>query len=328
MTIKECFLQKTGWAEAAREPLMADASLRHYDRLRRQDQSAILMDMPPPLDIRTFFNVAKHLETLGCSVPEVLAADEENGLALLEDFGNNTFSRLLNNGMDAEKLYRLAIDTLIHLHSHPQAVAPFLPVYDEEKILTEAGLLADWFMPAVFGIPNARARQEYLELWHSLCPALQRVPQSIVLRDFHVDNLMVLNRPGLAACGLLDFQDSLIGAVTYDLVSLLEDARRDVAPALRTAMKERYLSAFPTIDRNDFETTWAIFATQRHAKVIGLFVRLCVRDGKPGYLHHLPRVWRLLEDACMHPALKDMKTWLDRHIPQSCRVIPHGLNAA
>ncbi len=328
MTPYNDFLQKAGWSNAERCPLTGDASARRYERLRQGDQRAILMDMPPPLDIETFLSVATHLASLGCSVPTVIAADTPSGLALLEDFGDNTFTCLLNNGADEEELYRLATDRLINLHANPRSVTAALPPYNEEKITLEASLLTDWFIPSVFGIPNVQARQEYLALWHSLIPLLNRVPHSLVLRDFHVDNLMILDRPGLAACGLLDFQDALIGAVTYDLVSLLEDARRDVSPSIRRAMKERYLAAFPAIDRNDFEAAWAVFAAQRHAKVIGLFIRLCVRDGKPGYLRHIPRVWRLLEEACTHPALRDLKTWLDRHIPVVCRTIPHGLNAA
>ena len=131
-----------------------------------------------------------------------------------------------------------------------------------------------------------------------------------------------VSRDGLAACGLLDFQDAVAGPVTYDLMSLLEDARRDIDPGLVARMKDRYLARFPDLDRDAFAASWAVMAAQRHAKVIGIFTRLCKRDGKPIYLGHIPRVWRLLDAACAHPALAAVREWLDRHIPADKRIVP------
>ena len=149
------------------------------------------------------------------------------------------------------------------------------------------------------------------------------------MRDYHVDNLMRLDgRAGIAACGLLDFQDAVAGPVTYDLVSLIEDARRDITPGTAAAVRARYLAAFPDFDRDDFDRSMAVHGAQRHAKVIGIFTRLCVRDGKPIYLDHIPRVWRLLEAACQHPALAVMKEWLDDHIPVELRGVPEGLRVS
>lgn len=319
------FLCANGWSDAVEEPMTGDASLRRYTRLRLGNRSAILMDMPPPLDIKQFLVVDEHLAATGCSVPAILAVHAEKGLALLEDFGDALFSSLLDRGHPAECLYRLAVDRLISLHGNPNATSPLLPSYDEEKFLMEAGLLADWFIPSIFARQDMRARQEYMEVWHSLFHKLPPIPQSIVLYDYFPGNLVLLKRDGLAACGLLDFQDARVGAVTYDLISLLEDARRDVSPDLRDALQEYYLESFPQIDRLAFNTSWAIFAAQRHAKVIGGFIRLCVRDGKPGYLQHVPRAWGLLQEACDHPALADLRSWLDHHIPPVYRSIPDGL---
>ena len=146
------------------------------------------------------------------------------------------------------------------------------------------------------------------------------MPETLVLRDFHVDNLMRLpGRAGIAACGLLDFQDAVAGPLTYDLMSLLEDARRDLDPALVSAMRRRYLDAFPDLDREAFDLSWTVLAAQRHAKVIGIFTRLEQRDGKPVYLRHIPRVWRLLDAALAHPRLGRLKAWLDRHLPAELR---------
>jgi hypothetical protein len=145
----------------------------------------------------------------------------------------------------------------------------------------------------------------------------------LVLRDFHVDNLMYLSdRAGLAACGLLDFQDAVAGPLTYDLMSLVEDARRDVDPARAARLRRRYLEGMPAVDAETFARSWAILAAQRHAKVLGIFTRLCRRDGKPGYLPHIPRLWRLLEAAVEHPDLAVLKDWLDHTVPKEYRGVP------
>jgi aminoglycoside/choline kinase family phosphotransferase len=155
------------------------------------------------------------------------------------------------------------------------------------------------------------------------------VPSTLVLRDYHVDNLMLLEgRSGIAAVGLLDFQDAVIGPVTYDLVSLLEDARRDVPEELAAAMLAHYLASFPALDRDAFAASYAVLGAQRNCKIVGIFTRLCVRDGKPIYLQHIPRVWRLIARDLRHPALAPMASWLNRHIPPEARRIPPGLSAA
>ncbi|MBI3444922.1 MAG: phosphotransferase [Magnetospirillum sp.] len=320
----QSFLDQAGWGAATRGRLAGDASFRHYDRLNLDGNPAVLMDAPPPKeDVRPFVRIARHLKALGLSAPDLLAVDEENGLLLLEDLGDGTYTRLLAAGHDEEALYALATDLLAEMNSRPDAVPGGVPPYDDERLLTEACLLTDWYMPAVLGAEiDAAARAEYVEIWTRLFPVARMVPDTLVLRDFHVDNLMLLERPGLAACGLLDFQDAVIGPATYDLMSLLEDARRDIDVVLIERMKGRWLQRFPGLDRAVFEASWAVMAAQRHAKVIGIFTRLCKRDGKPVYLGHIPRVWRLLEAALRHPVMAELARWLDRHLPRDKRGVP------
>ncbi|WP_142849051.1 aminoglycoside phosphotransferase family protein [Telmatospirillum sp. J64-1] len=321
----EDFLARSGWNGAERGKLAGDASFRRYDRLARKGERAVLMDAPPPQeDVRPFLAIARHLTGLGYSAPRILAADEDAGLLLLEDLGDDTYTRLLARGHDEKALYALAVDVLADLHGRGGAAIPQgLPLYDEDRLLTEALLLTDWYMPAVLGQEtDPAAREEYIARWRQVLPQARRVPDTIVLRDFHVDNLMLLDRPGLAACGLLDFQDAVAGPVTYDLMSLLEDARRDIDPALIAGMKARYLAALPAIAQDDFEASWAVLAAQRHAKVIGIFTRLSRRDGKPLYLGHIPRVWRLFDNALAHPALAPVAEWLERHMPPHARKVP------
>ena len=320
------FLAESGWGAAERQPLAGDASFRRYVRLVKPDSTAMLMDAPPPQEnVRPFLAIARLLATLEFSAPRIRQADETTGLLLLEDFGDDTYTRLLARGEDEEALYRLAVDVLIDLHRRfTPAMAPDTPLYDDKRLLDEAALLVDWYLPAVTGKPTpSDSRESYLDLWRNLLPVARAVPTSLVLRDYHVDNLMRLDgRAGSAACGLLDFQDAVLGPVTYDLVSLLEDSRREVTPAVVTAMRAHYLAAFPALDRAAFEASFAVLGAQRHCKVVGIFTRLCRRDGKPRYLAHIPRLWRLIDHDLAHPALAPVKNWLDHHIPRDLRVIP------
>ena len=320
----EAFLTRAGWAGAARRRLAGDASFRRYERVTGRQGRAMLMDAPPPQeDVHPFLLVAEHLRALGYSAPAILAEDRAQGLLLLEDFGDDTFTRLLAAGADETQLYALAVDLLIDLHRHPRAAAAALPPYDEARLLTEASLLTDWYLPAIGAPPPAEAREEYLALWRAAFAVFADAPPTLVLRDYHVDNLMRLaGRSGVAACGLLDFQDAVLGPAAYDLVSLLEDARRDVTPAVIAAMRARYAAAFPGLDRTQFEAAYAVLGAQRNAKIVGIFTRLMVRDKKPHYLAHIPRVWRLLEGDLAHPALADLRAWFDRRIPRERRLVP------
>ncbi|HKW53648.1 MAG TPA: phosphotransferase [Stellaceae bacterium] len=326
------FLSAAGWGGVARRPLANDASFRRYERLDEGRRRAVLMDAPSPKeDVRPFIAVARVLHGMGLSAPGILAEDVADGLLLLEDFGDSTYTRLLAAGAAEAPLYALAVDVLIELHRRftTAATSP-LPPYDDGRLLTEAALLVDWYLPAIVGrATDPGLREEYLSLWRALLPVARGVPDSLVLRDYHVDNLMLLDgRAGIAACGLLDFQDAVIGPLSYDLVSLLEDARRDVPADLARAMLRRYGDAFPALDRGAFDASYAVLGAQRNCKIVGIFTRLCVRDGKPVYLEHIPRVWRLIEQDLRHPALAPVARWLDQHIPPALRRVPPCRSAA
>ncbi len=316
------FLRAAGWDDARREPLPGDASFRRYVRLRRGGETVMLMDAPPPEeDVRPFIAVAAHLDRLGLSAPEVHKADAERGLLLLEDFGEETFTRLLDGGEDAHTLYLLATDALIRLQRRPDAAAGW-PDFGLERFIAGAELFLDWYLPAVFDRQTDRAgfRQALGEV---LAPALAG-PQTLMLRDFHVDNLIRLEgRPGVAACGLLDFQDAAAGPTRYDLASLIEDARRDVDEGVREAVLARYRAAFPEA-AEDLEREVAALGAQRHLRVLGTFMRLARRDGKPGYLRHLPRIRGLLERHLGAPALRPLAAWFRRNVAADLRIPPTG----
>ena len=319
------FLAGCGWEDVRPVPHAGDASFRRYYRLGGNGRRAILMDAPPPQeDVVPYIAVSQILRRLGFSAPEVFADDRTRGFLLIEDFGDDTYTRLLDRGGDEPALYALAVDTLIELQRAVEARGnPDLPPYDAERFLAEAALLVGWYAPAALGEPlSAARRDEYLDLWRTLLPQASLPGDTLVLRDYHVDNLMLLrDRSGVQGCGLLDFQDAVCGPPSYDLVSLLDDARRDVPAELRQTMTERYLAAFPSLDRAAFLQSAAILAAQRNCKILGIFTRLWRRDGKPRYLVHLPRIWRLLEQELAHPALTPIARWLDRHLPRSARRI-------
>lgn len=322
--LSEKFLADAGWSGATRRPLAGDASFRRYERLEKNGEHAVLMDAPPPQeDVRPFIRVTEHLRNLEYSAPQLYAQDVENGFLLLEDLGDTTFTSQLAKGADEEELYTAAVDLLVDLHDgHIAVVVPDgVDDYDEEKILEEAVLFIDWYLPQISQrLTPSSVREEFLDIWMSLLPIVFDSGETLVLRDFHADNLMWLpDRDGVAKCGLLDYQDAVAGSPLYDLMSLLEDARRDLRPGLAARMVDRYFASLHRTDRPAFDRTYAILAAQRHCKVIGIFTRLAVRDKKYDYLVHLPRVWRLLERVCYNPALAPLKNWLDQNAPAAKR---------
>lgn len=304
--------------------LAGDASFRKYYRVHSPLRPLVIMDAPPPEAPDKFVQIAHLLYDSGFSVPKIEGADLNNGYVLIEDLGDQTYTKILNSDpsyQKAQELYFLAIDTLIDIHKKIIIKPDFLSTYSPQIHLREAQILIDWYYRAVYhkSLP-ASAVDDFNALWLSKLEQLDKergTPHTIVLRDYHVDNLMVLDgRLGTAKCGLLDFQDALWGSATYDIVSLLEDARRDVPQSLREACWKRYFEAFPTLNVHKVLEEATLLSAARHAKIIGIFTRLSIRDGKSGYLCHIPRVWKLLENCLLHPTMIDLKCWFDAHLPE------------
>ena len=313
------FLAEAGWGDARRKPLAGDASFRRYVRLVRGGATAMLMDAPPPEeDVRPFVTVAAHLTQLGLSAPQVFRADPAQGLLLLEDFGDDTFTRLLEDGGSEHALYMLATDALVAMQRRPDAADGF-PAFGEDRFVAGAELFLDWYLTAAIGQTPGREGFR-AAIRQVLAPALAG-PGTLMLRDFHVDNLIRLDaRSGVAACGLLDFQDAAGGPPAYDLASLIEDARRDVDESVRAAVLARYRAAFP--GAAELERDIAVLGAQRHIRVLGTFMRLARRDGKPGYMRHLPRLRRMLERNLAHPALEPLAAWFRGNVAADLRIPP------
>jgi len=312
------------------QPLAGDASFRRYIRVTCNDASYMLMDAPPEKeDIRPFMTVCQHLRDAGWSAPHMHANDEALGFLLLEDMGDDTFSRLLRaDASREEEYYTAAVELLADWHSGKLPGAE-LAAYDTELLLREIQLFSNWFLPQFMGGDLLiEAQASYVPLWQKLIDEAPLLNDQLVHRDYHADNLMWLPaREGGKRIGLLDFQDAVMGDAAYDLVSLLEDARRDVPAALAEKLLARYIEKSGA-DKERSLHAYALLAAQRNSKIVGIFTRLAARDGKEHYLEYLPRVWRHLEKDAEHPKLAALKAWLDHYVPKDRRgVIAITMNA-
>ena len=311
------FLAAHGWEGADIRPLAGDASFRRYFRVHRGDETAVLMDAPPEHeDVGPFLKVAGHLLDRGFLPPRPLAVDREQGLLLLEDFGDNRVGPLLLREPEREyEIYEAAVDILAALAAQPAPAD--IPPYDAAAMTREVGLFTEWYCPALSLDVDARGYQAAWEqAWADVAADAAASPV-MVLRDYHVDNLMALD--GRSELGLLDFQDALAGHAAYDLVSLLQDARRDVPEALEAAMLDRFAAAAKIADTARFRAHYDVLGAQRNTKILGIFTRLWKRDGKDHYLGFQPRVWGYLERNLAHPALAPVKAWFDAYIPADRR---------
>jgi N-acetylmuramate 1-kinase len=307
---------------------------------------------------RRFAAVAEFLRGHGLSAPAILAADYRQGLMVLEDLGDALFADVAAQGVSEEKLYKTAVEVLAKLHREkaPEFLPPpvfagprasydhrqradarageadLTPIplfaYDEIAMVAETDLMLEWFLPLALGrAATSQERDTHRRMWRAALDAIADSETVFVHRDYHAQNLIWLpERTGLARIGLIDFQDAVAGSRAYDLISLVEDARRDVSPELAAIATRHYLDTMRAqgtpLDEAGFRAEMAVMAAQRNAKIVGIFARLYARDGKRRYLSYLPRVWTYLERDLEHPSLSNLRTWYDRVIPKARRTLP------
>lgn len=310
------FLSLVGWGAAERVNLAGDASNRRYERLSSRDgQRAVLMDAPADKgeDVRPFVALANHLRSVGLSAPEILAQDTEHGFLLLEDLGDDLFARLMaSDPSRQEPLYSAAIDVLLALRG---SETPDLPAYDTAEMTELAALAFEKYLPA-----TGKADHDVATAFRAVFPEILANhvtgPSVLVHRDFHAENLIWLpERKGAARVGLLDFQDAMTGHPAYDLVSLLQDARRDVPSEIQHGMIAQYLDRTGD-DANGFLAAYAVLGVQRNLRILGVFARLCSDYGKPHYVDFVPRVWGYLMTGLTHPALAPVASLLRDTFPE------------
>ncbi len=329
------FLGATQWSNAQRVTVAGDASNRRYDRLTHVDgTAAILMDASPEKgeDIRPFVKIAQHLDAIGLNPPSIYAQDEQHGFLILEDLGDDLFARVLEVSPNLEvPLYEAAVDVLTHLHKAPY---PPLSPYETEVMTQMAALAYEWYVLGSTGQIDPAKTTVFSTKFSQLLTPLQSAPQVLIQRDYHAENLLWMpERDGVKKVGLLDFQDAMLGHPAYDLVSVLQDARRDVSPAVQSQMKARYI-AQNNLNADEFDTAYALLGAQRNLRILGVFARLCMRDGKAHYVDLIPRVWSHIETNLAHPALSSIAGMVLNDLPfpdetilsklkSKCATVPH-----
>ncbi|HUX79693.1 MAG TPA: phosphotransferase [Alphaproteobacteria bacterium] len=305
--LRAAFLKREGLHQETVISLPVDASKRRYFRL----PNALLMDAPPP-DEKTvpFQYIAELLNDVGLSVPRIFGSDHTHGFLLIEDFGDLLYRKALEEGVCEKLLYGEAMNALIHLHQKASENMGNFPHYNSEAFLKEAEVFTEWYGLSL----SEKAIEDFKEVWAKAFKSQPILPESIVMRDVLIDNLLWLPiRQGFNRCGFIDFQDAVWGPISYDLVSLLEDARRDISPQFAKEMLETYFEAFPDLSREDFWASYTLWGAQRSTKILGVFSRLAKRDGKHKYLAHLPRVKKVLARDLQHPSLTNVREWFDTY---------------
>lgn len=312
----DAFLASANWANATRSPLAGDASSRRYERLHHSDgRHSILMDAPPDTgeDVRPFRRIAQHLQSIGLSAPEILAVDETQGFLLLEDLGDDLFASVVLAKPDLQpQLYTAATDVLLLLHRTP---FPDLPTFDTPLLAEMIRPVFDWYQHGILGQTDKTAQMEFETTFRDVLTQSISGAPVMILRDFHAENLLWLpERQGIRRVGLLDFQDAKAGHPAYDLVSLLQDARRDVPLDIEAATIAHYVNK-SGVDPDAFRASYAVLGAQRNLRILGVFARLCLRDGKAHYVDFIPRVWDFVMRDLEHPALADIAPFILKALP-------------
>ena len=315
IALAKSFLNQTSWANVRRAPLAGDASNRRYERLLDPDtgKTAVLMDASPDRgeDVRPFVRIARHLRTLGLSAPNILAKDVANGFLLIEDLGDALFARAIPENPELETdFYTAATDVLLALH---QAPVPDLKPYDPDLMADLAALAFGKYRRGIAG--NTEGEDEFRELFRHILSGISPFNPVLIQRDYHAENLLWLpERHDVARVGLLDFQDAMSGHPAYDLVSLLQDARRDVPERIEQEMIGYYLDQ-SGIDQVAFRSAYAVLGAQRNLRILGVFARLGQEYGKPHYIDLIPRVWSHLMRDLDHPSLASVAPMLKQYLP-------------
>ena len=309
----DAFITLSGWGQSDATLLAGDASNRRYDRLTFPNgKTAILMDAPPNRgeDVRPFVRIAEYLNRIGLSAPKILARDLTNGFLLIEDLGDDLFARMMKDDPDCQQmLYRAATDVLNRLHAADPLT---LPQCDATWLTDMTAPVFEWYLD---GETDA-VISGFQRVFFPMAAQLDATKRVVILRDYHAENLLWLReRIGTKQVGLLDFQDALLGHPAYDLVSILQDARRDVAPDLEAEMIAHYLNK-TDINAPAFHTAYALLGAQRNLRILGIFARLCLRDGKPHYIDLIPRVWGYVMRNLAHPALAPLAEFIDTTLPR------------
>lgn len=298
-------------------PLLPDASFRTYDRIICGSNSFILMNSPPThYQLEPFIKIGQFLLATGFSAPQIYHTDEVNGFLLLEDFGNTTIAEYLlikNNPQITLQIYKKIINLLSQLQYTIPPV--YLDFYSDELLLQELEIYTDWYIPFKTGkILQHELKAEFWAIWNQIISEQPNIKQSIILRDYHVKNMMLLDRQGVNSIGLLDFQDAIIGSPLYDLVSVLQDARFELSNNFSSKCLDYYLEINPHLDKREAHLSYHILGAQRNSRILGVFAKKAMDDNQPNYLQYIPRVLGYLENNLSHNIMQPLKSWIEQNI--------------
>ena len=315
--LADAFLRTTDWANCTRVDLAGDASNRRYERVfaRETNLTAVLMDAPPDKgeDVETFVRITNHLRDLGFSAPEILAEDTNHGFLLIEDLGDDLYARVLTREPDLEApLYEAATDVLVDLHS---AAMPELDTMSSHVMAEMDEIAFTHYYGGIVGSQDATMAAQFVDQFKDILNRTVKSDHVLVQRDYHAENLLWLpKRKGVARVGLLDYQGAFAGHRAYDLVSLLQDARRDVPVDIELSMIDHYI-AKTDVDETEFRTAYAVLGVQRNLRILGVFARLSLEYEKPQYVDLIPRVWAHVTRGLDHPALAPVADIIRDNMP-------------
>ena len=310
------FLESNQIKEKKIKAITSDASFRRYFRVADK----ILMDADPTLvdDLDAFINIDNLLISISLNAPKIYSIDKENGFLLLEDLGDNLFSKVLN-ASNEESLYKKAIDILVYLHDrniNQFSKNNLVENYSDDKLISESELFIEWYIKSHLSIKiNENQINEFKEIFSKIITSLQLKYDTLVLRDFHVDNLVLQHsRSGLRQVGLLDFQDAVLGQSSYDLISLIEDVRRPISSELKTSLIKYFIDA-TGYNSEQLDNEMAFYSVQRNLKILGIFCRLSIRDQKSQYMKFNDNAWQFINNNLKNPIMIDIYKWLKLNLP-------------
>ena len=310
------FLESNQIKQKKIEAITSDASFRRYFRVAGK----ILMDADPTLvdDLDAFINIDNLLINISLNAPKIYSIDKVNGFLLLEDLGDNLFSKVLNANNE-ESLYKKAIDILIYLYDrniNQFSKNNLVENYSDEKLISESGLFIEWYIKSHLNIKiNENQINEFKEIFSKIITSLKLKYDTLVLRDFHVDNLVLQHsKSGLQQVGLLDFQDAVLGQSSYDLISLIEDVRRPISSELKTSLIKYFIDA-TGYDSMQLDNEMAFYSVQRNLKILGIFCRLNIRDQKSQYMKFNDNAWQFINNNLKNPIMIDIYKWLKLNLP-------------
>ncbi len=306
------FLSRNKISDSKLEKIKSDASFREYYRV--ENKNLLIMHAPREKgeSLINFEKINKILSSINLSVSKIYDIDYQNNLMLIEDFGNDIFSKIINSNNEKD-LFQKSIELLSFIHNHSNLETSHVEVYSFDILINESELFIEWYLEKHLNLNLISSeKDEFRNILEKHFKSLSLEKNTLVLRDFHVDNLIYLeNRNGINQLGLIDYQDALLGSAAYDLASLVEDVRRPIKEELKYSLIEIY-SKLIFVDQNELQREIDFYSIQRNLKIIGIFSRLKYRDNKINYFSMIEVAWSFINNHIKKSEYNDLNHWIDK----------------